>query len=94
MTTTFLEAAEVAELTGYQRCRGQVRALCVMGIDHKVRPDGTIAILRTAMEASFVMRTNVIAKTTEPNWDALPSSQKDTVRQALSGAPNQAGAKS
>ena len=94
MTTTFLEAAEVAELTGYQRRSGQVRALSFMGIDHKIRPDGTVAILRTAMEACFSMRTKGVGKATEPNWDALHSNLKESVKPTFPATPNRAGTRS
>ena len=50
MTTFLLSPAEVAELTGRSRRDAQARALRGMGIDHRVRPDGTIAVLRSHAE--------------------------------------------
>ena len=41
---------ELAALTGRVRRDAQVRALRFMGIDHKVRPDGTVAVLRSHAE--------------------------------------------
>lgn len=41
---------ELAALTGKVRRDAQVRALRFMGIDHKVRPDGTVAVLRSHAE--------------------------------------------
>lgn len=93
MTTTFLEPTEVAALTGYQRRSGQVRALCFMGVDHKIRPDGTVAILRTAMEECFAMRAKGIGKAREPNWDALSSNRNKSVTPTLTGTPNRVGTK-
>jgi hypothetical protein len=44
-----------------------------MGIEAKQRPDGSVAVLRTAVEASMGGATpnrNTIRKT-EPDWEAL-----------------------
>jgi hypothetical protein len=45
-----LTPEELAALTGKVRRDAQVRALRFMGIDHKVRPDGTVAVLRSHAE--------------------------------------------
>lgn len=68
----FLTPAEVESLTGRQRHTFQVRALQQMGIDHKVRPDGSVAILRAALEACFGCPRPSRTKSTQPNWGALP----------------------
>ena len=49
-TPMFLRTEEVVALTNRQRSAAQVRALRTMGIEHRVRPDGTVAILRSHVE--------------------------------------------
>lgn len=44
--TTFLDPDEVKDLTDKTRRPSQVKVLNAMGIEHKVRPDGSVAILR------------------------------------------------
>ena len=46
----FLRTEEVVALTNRRRSAAQVRALRTMGIEHRVRPDGTVAILRSHVE--------------------------------------------
>ncbi|MEO8007130.1 MAG: DUF4224 domain-containing protein [Betaproteobacteria bacterium] len=46
----FLSNHELAELTNRQRRTAKVRALRVMGIEHRVRSDGTVAVLRSHVE--------------------------------------------
>lgn len=69
----FLTKAELEALTGKQRRDTQARVLRFMGIEHKIRPDGSLAVLRAHVEQELGMtqhnRTN--EKTTEPNWGAL-----------------------
>lgn len=50
MTGMFLTPREVAELVGCRRRDAQARALRGMGIEHKVRPDGTVVVLRSHVE--------------------------------------------
>lgn len=50
MSSTFLDSTEMAELTGRVRSDAQVRALRHMGIEHRVRPDGKVAVLRSHVE--------------------------------------------
>lgn len=49
----FLDAAEVVELTGKQRHDAQVRALRFMGIEHRVRPDGSVAVSKAHVEQTL-----------------------------------------
>ncbi len=49
-TSMFLGNDEIIELTNRQRSAAQVRALRTMGIEHRIRPDGTVAILRAHVE--------------------------------------------
>jgi len=41
---------EVEALTGKKRKPSQSRALSFMGIEHKMRPDGSLVVLRTMVE--------------------------------------------
>ena len=44
---------ELVELTGKRKCGAQVKALRTMGIDHKVRGDGSPVVLRAHVERLF-----------------------------------------
>lgn len=50
MTDFLLTPAELHALTGRRQRSAQVRALRGMGIEHKARPDGTLAVLRAHAE--------------------------------------------
>lgn len=67
-----LTHAELVELTGRRVKTAQVRVLRFMGIEHKLRPDGSVAVLRAhvdqAMGASDGDRRQVEV---EPNWSAM-----------------------
>lgn len=69
----FLTKEELKELTGRERRDAQVRALRFMGIEHRLRPDASVAVLRSHVEE--VLSGNANSKTREkrhePNWDAL-----------------------
>lgn len=47
MTDTFLSFKEIQALTQRKVRTAQVRVLKAMGIEHRVRPDGSVAILRS-----------------------------------------------
>jgi hypothetical protein len=70
----FLLPDEIKNLTDRQQRPAQVKVLQSMNIDHKVRPDGSIAILRAHIIKIFggdpttKRKTN---KTAEPNWEAV-----------------------
>lgn len=68
-----LTAKELAELTGRTRRSSQIEALRFMGIEHKIRPDGTVAVLKAHIEQTFGMREQKQkqAKIIEPNWAAI-----------------------
>lgn len=53
MAGMLLDAAELRELTGKTRGDAQCRVLARMGIVHKRRPDGTLAVLRSHVEAAL-----------------------------------------
>lgn len=72
--TTFLAAEEIQDLTNKSRRPSQVKALNAMGIEHKVRPDGSVAILRAHITKVFDGAPDAAAKrvnTPGPNWDAI-----------------------
>lgn len=77
--TTFLEPAEIASLTGYQRRTAQVKALQAMGIAYWVRCDGTPAVLRSTIEAEQPQQSRTRSETTQPDWGALPSAKAANV---------------
>ena len=67
----FLTASELRELTGRIRKNAQAEALRQMGIEHKLRPDGSVAVLRAHVERSLGLNEAVKnMKTIEPNWSA------------------------
>lgn len=49
----FLTEEELTGLTGKQRSSARIRALNSMGIQHKIRPDGSIAVLRAHVDRLF-----------------------------------------
>ncbi len=59
---------ELEELTHFKRYSAQQRALNNMGIDFKVRPDGTIAVFRDSYNAGVIAKKT---KRVEPNWGAV-----------------------
>ncbi|SDH11724.1 protein of unknown function [Paraburkholderia phenazinium] len=50
MDSMFLTENELAELTGKRRHNAQVKVLRGMGVEHKIRPDGSIVVLRAHAE--------------------------------------------
>ncbi len=68
-----LSQQELAELTGRQRCDAQARVLSFMGIEHRRRPDGTLAVSRAHVEGLLGGEgmKGKTAKTPEPNWSAV-----------------------
>lgn len=69
MSELFLTDNEVRELTRRERYSAQVRALRRMGIDHRIRPDGSVLVLRSHVESLF--SGHVASNDQEPNWGAL-----------------------
>ena len=68
-----LSPLEIHQITGRKRRPSQVRALRFMGIEHRIRPDGSILVSRVHVEklldGDSVKRR--IEKYTEPNWSAI-----------------------
>lgn len=74
MSKMFLDSSEVKELTGRTQHASQAKVLRAMGIEHKARPDGTIAVLRSHVETALGGGVPAAARKKappEPNWGAL-----------------------
>jgi hypothetical protein len=69
----FLEADELYGLTQRRRRDAQVRMLRSMGVEHRVRADGSVAVLRAHVEQLFgaqpALRSN--KRETEPDWSSV-----------------------
>lgn len=71
MSNLTLSPDELKELTHKARSSAQVRALRAMGIEHKVRPDGSVAVLRSHVDAQMgAPKDGKTAREWEPNWSA------------------------
>jgi hypothetical protein len=69
-----LTSDELVELTERRRSSSQVKVLRFMGIEHRVRPDGSVAVLRAHVEATMGGGGATVEKKQkpfEPNWAAL-----------------------
>lgn len=73
MSKMFLDSDELKELTCRMQHAAQARVLRGMGIEHKARPDGTIAVLRSHVEQALGGGVPTARKkaSPEPNWGAL-----------------------
>lgn len=70
--TMFLTGDEVRALTKRVQYSAQVRVLRAMGIEHRMRPDGSLAVLRAHIEQIFGgFSDRKKLQTVEPNWGAL-----------------------
>ena len=69
----FLDSSEIVELTGRRRKDCQVKALRHMGVEHRIRPDGTVAVLREHVVREFAGNIPMakVKRSREPNWSAL-----------------------
>lgn len=68
----FLTVDEMIELTGKRQRNSQAAALCSMGIEHKVRADGRVMVLRKHLNQAFGADVSKDQQECEitPNWDA------------------------
>lgn len=70
----FLTDEEIIELTGKRRRDAQVRVLRFLCLEHRVRPDGSLVVLRSHVEQTLnglpASRAKV-AKDAQPNWSAI-----------------------
>jgi len=69
----FLTISELQELTGKIQRNAQACALRSMGIEHKLRPDGSVAVLRSYIEQTLGLNEPKVRniKPIEPNWSAI-----------------------
>lgn len=68
----FLTDEEIKELTRRVHHSVQATTLCLMGIEYRARPDGSIAVLRAHVESILSGKVDKKTKAlTEPNWGAL-----------------------
>ena len=69
-SSTFLSEDEVIDLTLKRRRSSQAVALRFMGIEHRMRPDGSLAVLRTHVEQSLgvVISERKTKQEPGPNW--------------------------
>ena len=76
----FLTPEELVELTHAKRRDTQIRALRMMGIEYKLRPNGTPAVLCSHIEKVFGGQSSqgktISSERTEPNWAALEDYQQ------------------
>lgn len=68
----FLTREEICGLTARIQYSAQIKILRAMGIEHRARPDGSVAVLRLHVEqilgGESKQRTESVK---EPNWGAL-----------------------
>ncbi|TDY23944.1 uncharacterized protein DUF4224 [Paraburkholderia sp. BL6665CI2N2] len=69
----FLTRDELVDLTGKQRGRSQAEVLRAIGVEHKIRPDGRVLVLRRHVEELFGVKSapNSASEVDSLiNWDA------------------------
>ena len=74
-----LTEAELYDLTHKKRSAAQVRALRGMGIEHRQRPDGTVAVLREhvlEVLAGKGLAQHKAPKRAEINWEGTPAAKE------------------
>ncbi len=64
---------EIEALTGRHRKDAQVKALRYMGIEHRVRPDGSIAVLKAHIDLLLggTVASHSRQRSQSPNWAAI-----------------------
>jgi len=68
----FLTREEIRGLTTRIQYSAQVKILRAMGIEHRVRPDGSVAVLRLHVEQLLGGESKQRCESNkEPNWGAL-----------------------
>lgn len=69
-----LTQEELIELTGMRVKSAQVRVLRYMGIEHRLRPNGSVAVLKAHVEQVLGVtykKTERPRAEVEPNWGAM-----------------------
>lgn len=69
----FLTKDDLSELTGRIQRSAQIKQLIFMGIEHRIRADGSIAVLTAHVDKEFGAGDTkyLRAKAIEPNWAAI-----------------------
>lgn len=70
----FLTKEELVALTGRSRSDAQLRVMRSMGIDHRIRPDGSIVVSRSHVErllGSDTVEPEAYAHSNEPLWSMM-----------------------
>ncbi|CAD6548811.1 hypothetical protein LMG28727_04895 [Paraburkholderia kirstenboschensis] len=73
MPSMFLTDDDLTELTSKRRNSLRIHALNSMGVQHKIRPDGSIVVLRAHVERLFGEKPS---KPEEPTWEPDWSKRK------------------
>lgn len=72
MAALFLDDTEIADLTHKRRPKAQGEVLNSLGITHKVRPDGSLIVLRSHVERQLGGEVATPSKKDPvPNWGAI-----------------------
>lgn len=71
----FLTPDELIELTHRRRGDAQSRELNLMSIPHKIRGDGSVAVLKALVDKEFGLSDKAQKKRIEPNWDQIHAPQ-------------------
>ena len=66
----FLTDEEITALTGKRQNAARARALNKMGVQHKIRPDGSIVVLRAHCERMLGEKISKPEETWRPAWMA------------------------
>jgi hypothetical protein len=70
----FLTDDEIVQLTQRQRRASQRAVLTALGIEHRVRPDGSLVVLRSHVEKvldSTLATAKISIKKNEPDWSKV-----------------------
>jgi len=69
----FLNDRDITDLTKRKRAKAQQRQLNAMGIQYKVRADGSLVVLQAHVEKLLGAGEQSVRRQTvrEPNWEAL-----------------------
>lgn len=73
MSKLFFDDEELYELTKRQKRKAQVKQLRRMGIEHRVRADGSVAVLKSHIDKVFdgIAEHSIQEKHAEPNWGGV-----------------------
>jgi hypothetical protein len=67
----FLTEDEIGTLTGRKQHKTQRTVLNHLGIQHKVRPDGSLVVLRSHVEDALGRESKHNKVKPQPNWTAI-----------------------